>query len=67
MVLGFSPSAAMSILQINHGMRLRLMRQPSPLRIAIIGRESGSGQAVNSWSNSPYQLNIVVIGRPRRR
>jgi hypothetical protein len=49
-VLGFGPSAAMPILRINRCTRLRLMRRPSPLSIAIIRREPRNGQAVNSWS-----------------
>jgi hypothetical protein len=49
-VLGFGPSAAMPILRINRCTRLRLMRHPSPLSIAVIRREPRNGQAVNSWS-----------------
>lgn len=49
-VLGFGPSAAMPILRLNRCMRLRLMRQPSPLSIAVIRREPRNYQGVNSSS-----------------
>jgi hypothetical protein len=63
-VLGFGPSAAMPISRINRCTRLRLMRRPSPLSIAIIRREPRNGQAVK-LVDPPHQLNVVVIG-PRR-